>query len=188
MPTLKQEPDIFPEDLLEPKTDSSETPKQWWAAYTLTRREKDFMRKIRAHEIGFYGPTIEKRYKSPAGRIRTSFIPLFSNYVFVYADEDERIKCLETNTLSSIKPIVDIEVFLHELRQIKKAIASKAELLPETKIEVGEKVRVLNGAFKGYEGLVVRREGKTRLLLSLQFLEQGVSIELDQCQLAPLNG
>ena len=60
-------------------------------------------------------------------------------------------------------------------------------LTPEAKLESGDLVRVRSGPFADYEGTVVRREGKTRLLLSIQFLEQGVSMELDEAVLEPLH-
>ena len=39
------------------------------------------------------------------------------------------------------------------------------------------------GAFAGYEGVVLRREQETRLLVSVKFMEQGVSVKLEDCQL-----
>ena len=44
-------------------------------------------------------------------------------------------------------------------------------------------MRVRNGAFAGYEGTVLRREQETRLLVAVQFMEQGVSVKLEDCQL-----
>src|SRR6516162_8251751 len=101
MPTLAAEIDIFPSDLLDREEWTHDAEDRcWWALYTRSRREKELMRRLRALEIPFYGPTIERRGRSPQGRVRTSFIPLFSNYVFLYGNASERYKPLTTNCVS----------------------------------------------------------------------------------------
>ena len=51
--------------------------------YTMARREKKLMRQLIEEKIAFYAPVIERRYRSPNGRLRKSYEPLFANYVFV---------------------------------------------------------------------------------------------------------
>ncbi len=181
MPILPKEPDKFPVDLFDREFNCQE--KTWWAAYTLSRRDKDLMRALTRNEIWFYAPTIEKRHKSPAGRIRSSYIPLFMNYVFFWGTEDQREQALKSNCIATLTEIVDEKIFEKEIRQIDRALSMGAEVLPESRMSSGDYIRVKNGPFKDFEGVVLRREGKKRLLLSLKFLEQGVSIELDECQL-----
>ena len=38
----------------------------------------------------------------------------------------------------------------------------------------------------GLEGTVIHRRGKTRLLVAVKMLQQGVSLEIDDFQLEPL--
>ena len=64
MPILGKENDIHPEDLF----DRSEEYESAWLFYILSRREKEFMRQLYALKIAFFGPTIEKKYRSPNGR------------------------------------------------------------------------------------------------------------------------
>ena len=120
MPILKQEDDIFPVDLLEEATlaELSTDDRAWWCVYTISRREKDLMRKLRSLEIPHYGPVLPKRYRSPNGRLRTSFIPMFPNYVFVLANEDERTRAMTTNCISACNQVVQAEPLIEDLRQI----------------------------------------------------------------------
>lgn len=46
MPILPAEPDVYPDDLLDVEPPSDETAAQWWALYTLPRREKELMRRL----------------------------------------------------------------------------------------------------------------------------------------------
>ena len=54
--------DIYPDTLL----DSPPPDARWWAAYTLARREKVFMERLRKFNVPFYGPLITKTTRSPS--------------------------------------------------------------------------------------------------------------------------
>jgi len=185
MPILKRENDIFPHDLLENEDLLADESLAWWSIYTLSRREKELMRKLATSNIAHYGPVIPKRFRSPNGRMRTSFIPLFPNYVFMLADEQSRYQAMTTNCISRCNEIKDREQLIKDLRQVHRVIMAGVALTPEARLEAGNWVRVRSGPFAGYEGTVIRREGKTRLLLSIRFLEQGVSMEMDEGLLEP---
>src|SRR5262245_24546199 len=100
MPTLAAEPDLFPPDLLDGPPDWQADGRLWWALYTRSRQEKELMRRLRGLEIPFYGPLVEKRSRTPGGRYRTAYIPLFSNYVFMFGDAEQRHAALSTNCIS----------------------------------------------------------------------------------------
>ncbi len=186
MPILGQEDDIFPANLLDDDAVLTDTERQWYCIYTLSRREKDLMRKLASLKVAHYSPVIPKRYRSPNGRLRTSFVPLFPNYVFMWGTADDRYQAMTTNCISRCNPVEDRERLVHDLRQIYHVVAAGVALTPEARLEPGNRVRVKTGPFAKYEGIVIRREGKTRLLLSIKFLEQGVSMEMDEGVLEPL--
>ena len=186
MPILGREDDIFPSNLLEDDSILADEDRSWWCIYTLSRREKDLMRKLASLKVAHYGPVIPKRYRSPNGRLRTSYVPLFPNYIFMFANEDDRYQAMTTNCISRCNPIKDAQQLVEDLRQLRNVIEAGVALTPEARLEPGNRVRVRTGPFARYEGTVIRREGKTRLLLSIQFLEQGVSMEMDEGLLEPL--
>ncbi len=193
MPIRKAELEIYPEDLLlrDASTDINETDEsggatwRWTCLYTMSRREKDLMRRLVAEKVACYCPQVAKRYRSPAGRLRTSYIPLFTNYVFLFGNEDHRRFALTTNCISKTYEVRDAN-FQNELRQIQVALNEEVPLTAEAKLDSGQRVRVRSGPFKDFEGEIIRREGKTRLLLQLNYLQQGVSMEMDEALLAPI--
>ncbi len=187
MPILKKETDIFPSDLWENEQLLADQSLKWWCIYTNSRREKDLVRKLVAASIPCYSPVVPKRYRSPNGRLRTSYIPLFPNYVFMLGRETDRATALMTNCISKCDLVTDREQLVHDLKQVHQIVAADIPLTPEAKLTPGNYVRVRSGPFANYEGTVLRREGKTRLLLSIRFLEQGVSMELDEALLEPLD-
>ncbi|HBJ34561.1 MAG TPA: antitermination protein NusG [Planctomycetaceae bacterium] len=178
MPILKSEPDCFPIDLLEqPQVDAS-----WWAVYTRSRQEKMLMRSLREAEIAYYSPIIPRRYKSPAGRVRESFLPLFANYVFVRGDEMARYHAVCSGCVSRTIPVVDTVQLVEDLCQIHRLVQTGAPLSPEARIDTGDWVRVRSGRFAGFEGRVIRRHQQTLLIVEVRFMNQGASVALDDCQ------
>ena len=182
MPILAQETDIYPENLFEVAGQETDPAVYWWALYTLPRREKELMRRLLALEVPFYCPIIPKRNRSPAGRVRTSYVPLFHNYVFIHADEMQRYRAVSTGCVSKQIHVVDGAELTNDLRQIHRLIQTGAPLTLEARMQAGEHVRVRSGPFRDYEGTVLRREGERRLLVAVNFLQQGASILLDDFQ------
>jgi transcription antitermination factor NusG len=179
MPILAQEPDIYPADLFEWEELGAESDRRWWALYTLARREKELMRQLRAREIPHYGPMIPKRYRSPGGRLRQSFVPLFPGYVFIYGDNSQRYDALTTNCVSRYLSVADGVELTRDLHQFYQLILAGVPLTPEERLEAGDLVRVRRGILAGIEGVVLRREGRTRLLVAVNFLQRGASLVLD---------
>jgi transcription antitermination factor NusG len=189
MPILEKEVDLFPADLLDLAADDKlilngmprdgeldEGEKaRWWAVYTR-------LRKLLALEVPFYGPVVERRYRAPNGRVRTSYEPLFSNYVFVYGNEDQRYQTLTTNCVSRCCPVGDASRLICDLQDLQRLISTGAPLTPERRVVPGERVRVRTGPFSGFEGMVLKRHGETRLLVYVEFMRQGASVQLDDCQ------
>lgn len=183
MPILPPEPDCHPCDLLDSQAADDV---QWWLLYTKSRQEKSLMRKLRELDISHFAPQIANRRRSPAGRIRTTYAPLFSNYVFLCGKEDTRYKAICTGCVQKATEVQDTSELVADLKQIRDLINIGAPLTVESRLQSGQKVRVKSGSFAGYEGIVVRREQETRLLVAVRFMEQGVSVKLEDCQLEPL--
>ncbi len=183
MPILKREVDLYPDDLL---ASNFATENPWWAMYTLARQEKKLMRMLVSEGIAFYAPVIERRYRSPNGRLRKSFEALFTNYVFVCGDEMARYTAVTTGCVSRYMPVEQVDDLLADLRQIRELIATDAPLSPESRLEAGQRVRIRNGPFAGFEGIITRREKEVRLQVYVRFMEQGVSVAIEDCQADPI--
>ena len=51
----------------------------------------------------------------------------------------------------------------------------------------GDRVRVRRGPLAGVEGTVLTRRGRKRLLVSVDFLQQGASVEIEDFLLEPID-
>lgn len=178
MPILAQEPDIFPDSLLDTPADSLDD--SWFAMYTLARQEKELMRKLRPLKIAHYGPMIQQRKRSPQGRIRTSYVPLFTGYVFIRGDEVARHNAVSTGCISRCLPVTEYEELIEDLRRIRQLVLNGAEVRPEPKPLVGRTAMVKNGAMKGLKGTITKTLSHHRLTVLVNFMQQGASVIVDE--------
>lgn len=181
MPLLEAETWEHPADLLSRAADAVSAGgdgryDQWWAAQTRSRQEKQLMRKLQAKDVAFYCPIAPRHYRSPAGRARTSYVPLFGSYVFIAGDERARYQALASGCVANCLAAPDPVQLVRQLHALAKAIASGAPLQPESRIPVGAPVRVRSGTFAGLEGVVATRRGQMRLYLHVDFIQRGASL------------
>ncbi|HWB11260.1 MAG TPA: transcription termination/antitermination NusG family protein [Pirellulales bacterium] len=159
--------------------------RNWWVMHTKPRQEKSLARDLLAREIPFYLPQVHKT-SVVRGRKQTSYIPLFSSYVFVFADEFERHTSMTTNRIAHLIRVADPRELTRQLFSISRLVAAGAPLTIESRLKEGDHVRVKGGALAGVEGTVVARRRKCRLIVAVNLIQQGVSIEIDDHLLEPL--
>ena len=186
MPILAREIDIFPDDLLTGQELDGDGESSWWAVYTRSRQEKALIRSLHSLEIPFYCPIIAHRFRSPAGRVRTSFLPLFRNYVFMYSDGFNRHRALKTNFISRIIEVENGAELRSDLRQLQLLIAAGTPLSVETNLQPGIKVRIKTGPLVGVVGVILKRQGRDHLVVAVNFLQQGASVRLDEFEVEPI--
>ena len=186
MPILAAEVDVFPESLLSRDDLVNDGEFQWWAVYTRSRQEKALMRALVSMEISFYCPVLPHRFRSPYGRIRTSYLPLFSNYLFMYSDGHDRYRALKTNLISDTIEVSDGLQLTHDLRQIQRLTRAGKPLSIETNIQPGCKVLIKSGPLAGMEGVVLKRQGTDFLFVVVNFLQQGALVKLEGEQVRPV--
>jgi transcriptional antiterminator RfaH len=174
---------IFPDSLLD-EPPESEAERSWWVLYTKARHEKAVAESLSAGGVPYYLPLLRKEslYR---GRRVSSIVPVFSSYLFLYGDSDERVKALATNRVSRTLLVADGDGLIRDLRHLRKLIAHGAPLMVEQRLAPGRKVRVKGGPLAGLEGQVLRRKQKTRLVVAVNYLQQGASVEIEDCLLEP---
>ena len=190
MPILAAEPDVFPTDLLSQdilsfneECDES----RWWAVYTRSRQEKQLMRQLFALEIPYYCPIIPNRFRSPSGRMRTSYLPLFANYLFLFGDVLERYRALQTNLIVNMIEVKDGLELTRDLRQIQRLIQLGSPIRVESQYQPGTRIRIMAGPLSGIEGVVVKRQNADFLFVAVNFLQQGALVRLEGNEIESLS-
>lgn len=184
MSILETEPHIFPEDLLDGLIDQA-SERKWWVLRTRSRQEKAIARDLSRWQVPYYLPLVEER-KAVRGRSRRCVLPMFAGYLFLYGDEEERVASLKTNRVAQVLAVQDQQRLTHDLRQVERLTASGAALCVESKLTPGRRVIVTGGSLAGLEGVILTRRGVNRLFVSVDLIQQGVSLEVDDFMVAPL--
>jgi transcription antitermination factor NusG len=179
MPLLKRGTEIFPPGIFE----LSEADFPWWVAHTRSRQEKALARYLEPLGVPLYLPHREKRTRR-AGRAFVSYLPLFPGYVFFRGPGAARHTALRSNLLVRILEVPDQVLLNRELAQLRSLQESGASLVPYEELGPGDAVRVVDGPFKGYSGVVVRGRARLRLVVSITMLQKAVAIEFDRDALA----
>lgn len=185
MPVVAQLASLHPEGLLDALA-SQPPERRWWVLYTKVHQEKALARQLFGRDIPYYLPLLNKTTVW-RGRKFISRVPVFAGYVFLFGSEEERVVSLTTNRISRILHVHDPDGLTRDLRQLRRLIASGAPLTVESRLVPGQRVRVRRGVFAGLEGTVLKRRGSTRLLVAVDFLQQGASVEIEDCLLEPLD-
>jgi transcriptional antiterminator RfaH len=103
----------------------------------------------------------------------------------VLADEELSV-AWKTRSVVRIADVGDGERLRRELCQFSRLIESQEPITIESRILPGDRVRVRDGDLEGIEGTVLVRDGETRLLVSVDFLQRGASIAIADDVLEPL--
>lgn len=186
MPVLELEHTCYPDGLFtQLPTVSAEVERRWWGVYTRSRQEKAVAREMFVHGVPFYLPLIPHTIVYRRSRV-ISHIPMFGGYLFLFASDEERVQCLQTNRVSRLIPVHDPDRLVRDLNQVRIAIESGAPLSVESRLAPGQQVKVCSGPLTGLEGTIISRQRPTRLLIAVNFLRRGVSMEVDDCMVRPL--
>lgn len=181
MPILKREPDRFPVDVFELAREDH----PWSVAHVRSRQEKALARQLAESTVPFYLPQAERRIRR-SGRTFVSHSPLFGGYVFLRANRSQLDRAFRTNAVVRVIQVTDQETLHGELSQLSELQRLGAALVPHPHLEPGDAVRVNEGVFTGFTGIVLRGNGALRLVVSVSFLRQSIAVEFDREVLVPL--
>ena len=116
-------------------------------------------------------------------------LPIFPSYIFVHIVWRERVRVLEVPGVQAFvggtgrepAPLPDAEIdCLRSGLHLRHAE-------PHSLLTVGQRVRIQSGALSGMEGVLVRRKSNFRVVLTVSFIMQSVSVEVDETELEPLD-
>jgi transcriptional antiterminator RfaH len=186
MPLLPLEPFVFPGDLLSGQTAGSDDLLRWWVLHTRPRAEKALARRVLNQKISFFLPLYKRQWRSK-GRLLSSHVPLFPGYVFLRGDGHARQKALETNLVANCLPVNDQLRLWSDLTRVYSLMASGSPLSPEDRLQPGTHVEIVSGPLAGIQGKIIRRGKHLKFFVEVEFLRQGVSVEIESWMFRPMD-
>ena len=185
MPTLRAEKQLFPDDLFTQPIDAKDE-RLWWLVHTKPRQEKALARELLTTKLPYYLPCIAQRTKAK-NRVQISYLPLFSGYLFLYTTDEERTKVYATRRVIKMTPVTDQQRLWRELAQIAKVLALGTQVTPELTLMPGTPVVIRSGPLMGLNGTVVKSATGDRFVVSVDLIQQGMSVTLDADMLGTMD-
>jgi transcription antitermination factor NusG len=159
---------------------------RWYAAYTAPCREKRVLEQLAVRGIESFLPLYRSLRKWKNGCRVELERPLFPGYVFVRMAAAERVRVLEVASVISIvsrgrvpEPLQDEDI------AVLRAALRLRQVEPHPYLAVGEQVFICGGPFAGLSGIVLRRKGALRVVISLDLIMRSMAVEINSADLEP---
>ena len=160
--------------------------RNWYALYTASNQEKRVEQHLRMKGVEVFLPlyTVTKRWKNRT--TQKIELPLFTGYIFARIALTERVRVLEVPTVVSIVasgrellPLPDNEIDTLrlglQLRQVD----------PHPYLKVGNRARIRSGPLAGLEGVVIRKDGNLRVVVSVECIMRSFTVQVYADELEP---
>ena len=162
---------------------------RWYAVYTRSRHEKSVSRLLEGKSVEVFLPVYESVHR---WNDRSAVVsqPIFPGYVFVRIGLADRMQVLSVPGVINFVgapgrpcPIPD-----EELNALRACWERRIRMEPHPYLVVGRHVRIRQGLLAETEGVLVRKKGQFRLVLSVNLIARSVAVEVDASDVAPVGG
>jgi transcription antitermination factor NusG len=160
---------------------------QWFAIYTRHQHEKAIAKSLERSDVEVFLPLYDvlRQWKDRKKRLS---LPLFPSYVFLRCSFEQHLKVLCTPGVHSFVSFGGrpAPIPIAEIDAIRTAVESKFPVEPHPFLRIGDRVRVKSGPLVGVEGILLRKKGSDRLILSAELLAKSISVQIDAFSVEPL--
>ena len=152
---------------------------RWYVLYLRSRHERVVDSRLREKGVETLLPLIEG-VRQYSDRKKKVMEPLFRGYLFVRMDLRSRIHVVQTDGVVNIvglgrqpSPIPD-----DQIEWIRIAMGNPSKIHREPCLSRGETVRIAGGPFAGIQGSVLCQKDSQRVVIFVDCIGQGVSVEV----------
>jgi len=163
------------------RTQSCSDQLRWYAIYTRSRHEKRIKEQLDSQSLESFLPLYEAVHRWKDRRMLVS-LPVFPGYLFVriVLPEHRRPVIMLPGVVNLVgtpgcpTPIAD-----YEIETLRRCAIRGQSMMPHPYLTAGRLVRVIRGPLADLEGILVRRKGQSRLILSVKLIARSVAVEVD---------
>lgn len=159
---------------------------QWYAAYTCSRHEKRVAAHLAKRDVDCFLPLYESMRRWKDRRLWMQ-MPLFPGYVFVRIMLSERVRVLEVPGIARLVCFNGVPSPLpaQEIEAIRSALSQNLRAEPFGFLTSGRRVQVKTGPLAGLKGTVIRRKGRSGIVLSMNLIRRSILVDLDGADIEP---
>ena len=158
----------------------------WYAAYTCANHEGSVVKHLDLRSVECFLPRGQstRRWKDRRVQVQP---PLFPGYVFVHIALPERLHVLQIPGVVRLVGFSGTPTALpdEQIEALKRTLTAGRFAEPHPYLAAGRHVEVSSGPFMGLKGILLRRKGKFRFVISIELIRRSVAIDIDGGDLCP---
>lgn len=158
----------------------------WYALQTRANHERKVAERLSSQAITSIVPIFSELHQWK-DRNKKVELPVFPGYVFVQMDLAERMRAIVISGVvrfvgmgSTPSPILDAE-----MEVVNACMRHGGLVRPHAYVAIGSAVHVVSGPLQGLRGILLRRKGISRLVLSVSLIQSSVAVEVDDNDVVP---
>lgn len=159
---------------------------RWCAAYVVARHEKAVADQLARRSVEAFLPLYHsiRNWKNRRAHVE---LPLFPSYLFIRISAAERIRALEVPGVVHIVSFHGMPVALpdEQIEGLRMALQLRRSE-PYPYLAAGWRIRIKTGPLQGLEGVVMRHNSCTRIIVSVDFIQRSTAVELSPSDLETL--
>src|SRR5215472_15841104 len=162
------------------------TPAQWYAAYTRANHERSVAKQLAGRLVEHFLPVYESLRRWKDRRVKLE-MPLFPGYVFVRIALRDRLRVLQLPSVVRLVGFGGHPIALPdaEIQPLRSGLGPELRAEPHPFLSVGRHVRFKSGPLAGLEGILLRRKGGYRVVVSIELIQRSIIADTDIADVEP---
>jgi transcription antitermination factor NusG len=158
----------------------------WYAAYTCANHEKQVAAELRAREVEHFLPLYSSVRRWRDRRVSLE-LPLFPGYVFVRIALRDRLRVLQLPSVVRLVGFGGYPIALPdvEIQSLRSGLGRQLRPEPHPFLTAGRHVRIKSGPLAGLEGVLLRRKGGYRVVVSIELIQRSIIVDTDTADVEP---
>lgn len=161
-------------------------PPAWYVAQTRSRHEKRIARQFESTGLPHFLPvySVMSRWKDRKVILER---PLFKGYIFVHIPLTDRLRVLHVPGIVRLVGFGGLPVALRdeEMQMMRNGFTERLKVEPHPYLTVGRRVRIRRGPLEGMSGVLVRRKGAFRVVISIALIQRSIAVDVEATDIEP---
>ena len=157
-------------------------PMEWFAVRTRPRHEKLVSRQLETTGVESFLPLCSQ-LRSWSDRKKLVELPLFPGYIFVRTSHTStaRVRVFQARgVVGFVGPNNQATpIPAQQIETVRSLMHAQVDYRPHPYLNIGQRVRIQNGALQGLEGILIRVASDHSLIVSVDLIHRSVSIRLE---------
>ena len=154
----------------------------WYAVQTRARNERVVLQRFQDKGLTAFFPTVTE-VRRWSDRWKQVELPLFSCYVFVkiLPTNEDRMRVLCTDSVFDLvgTPRYGTPIPDEQIEAVQLIVNERMNWETYPFLKIGQRVRIRSGALTGVEGILVSRNGKRSVVVSVDAIQRSLAVRVE---------